>query len=89
VRFFDEHNLTLVDLVVKLIYPFFGDTRGGTLVFVNLEDFGSSLVSHCIFGGHVVPAISLDEVLVCETPVVVETGPLKLGLRIPNKFLHV
>jgi hypothetical protein len=49
-RVSNEHNFTLVGLKVKSIYPSFGDTRGGTLVFVNLEDVGSSLVSHCIFG---------------------------------------
>jgi len=76
---------TFVDLSLDSISPNFGDTTGGTRVTFKLKTESPGVVSHCKFGGIIVPA-SIDESneLVCVSPAMSNVGQVHVGVSVNN-----
>ncbi len=73
---------TFIDLSIHSISPTFGHVTGGTRVTFNLKEETPDVVSHCMFGSHIVPAIVDQLKLVCVSPPSLAHGPMHVGVSV-------
>ena len=76
---------TFIDLSVVSIRPTFGDVTGGTRVVFDMknETLGlDPLVSHCIFGNEMTPAMIRQSELMCVSPPMPAAGPARVGVSV-------
>ena len=79
-----ELSLTLVDLSISSVYPSFGDSNGGTPVMLQVNDEAVDVISHCIFGDQIVPAMKIESTIQCIAPPMIRAGSVPVGLSVTN-----
>ena len=75
-------SFTIVDLTISSIFPSFGDSNGGTPVMFEVNEEAMGVISHCIFGDQIVPAVKLVSGIFCTTPPTMEVGSVSVGLSV-------
>ena len=85
----NEHSFTFIGLKINSMHPMLGDMTGGTPVIIGLESGNNNAISHCIFGDKIVSANITSGLLVCETPLMTETGRVPLGLSVNGRDFNL
>ena len=76
--------LTLVEINITSVHPSFGDTNGGTPVMLQVNDDKVDVISHCIFGDQIVPAVKMESAIQCTAPPMLNVGTVPVGLSVTN-----